>query len=450
MSERYRLLEVLRQSEYSCVLRMLDEISGREVICRRTWIQEESLALHRQKQEAILLSLCRETGIPALLDTFEQDGFLYLIRECCPGQPLDVLLQQKLPRRIRKRIFNRLVCLLKAVHEQGYVYLDLKPDNVLADEKGNVFLFDFDSIVPAGSTGMVISNGLALPPEAGTGQPLEFSADQWGLGQIYRLLFGADRISRRLLQKDPARRYRSLRQLQCDLQPVLSSRTRYGLLVLMSAFLAGSFTSASAFWKEEAPDTPAELAASLQQPDLEEAVQKERFYDLLLQPQTPLLLAENPQMTAVFLQKALDLEDPQLCRLLLQRLPEEEPGAFLPLLIRLASGLPVESEEVSILLDGLSELQQDAGACSLLVRSLFLQQMLLQPDQMQQLLDCLSGMPLHKDLAEHAASYLLWQQAESGKRLQWPENLLETLEDDPDTAGFAELYHKSRGQNTDG
>jgi len=46
---------------------------------------------------------------------------------------------------------TRILNAVKTVHSRGYVHLDIKPDNIFIDQKGNWFLGDFGSCKPAGA-----------------------------------------------------------------------------------------------------------------------------------------------------------------------------------------------------------------------------------------------------------------------------------------------------------
>lgn len=128
MNSRYQLLDILQQDEQSRVLLLLDEISGRKAVCRKVHVQADPVLLHQLQQEASLLSVLDHPGFPALLDAFEEDQQLCLIRSWCPGITLQEKLKTRLPAKEKKRIFSQVLCLLEVIHDHGFLYLDLKAD----------------------------------------------------------------------------------------------------------------------------------------------------------------------------------------------------------------------------------------------------------------------------------------------------------------------------------
>ena len=58
--------------------------------------------------------------------------------------------------KIEKRIIKRWLCqccdILQYLHTKGYVYLDMKPQNLMLDDQGDIVLIDFGSCMPIHGT----------------------------------------------------------------------------------------------------------------------------------------------------------------------------------------------------------------------------------------------------------------------------------------------------------
>lgn len=445
MNSRYSLMETLRKEEGSDLLLILDEVSGKKAVCRRVFPNADPVLLHQLRQEASLLSRLDDPGFPVLLDAAEEDGVFCLVRSWCPGITLQERLQEKLSHKEKKRVFMQVIRLLEIIHEQGFLYLDLKPDNILVDEHGKVYLADLNSVLPVGSRKILLCHPQILPPEASGNVALDERADQWALGQLYLKLFRKDHIARKLLKHNPEKRYGSLRELRADLTPLVSSRTRYGLLVLMGALLAGSFTGTSAFWKEEPAALSCDVTALLEQPGLSEEEQKQRIYTLLCQRGLEQRLLEEPDLVLVLLQKGLSLQDPGLCSLLLQRIPEQESFVFLQVLTAIACGQQTSREELDLLLRKLEGQLDGCRQAALLCESLLLQNLKLPDEQVRLLLNIAQSHEPNVQEAKSMAAYLLWLQAQGCSGKDWPEALEQALAQDEQGRNLLELHQKAAG-----
>merc|ERR1719436_113412 len=81
-----------------------------------------------------------------LVQTFESGSSVYLLTELVTGGQLFEQTNERMGVLSRKQAqfyIGSLVCILEAVHGAGIVYRDLKPENVMLDERGYLKLVDF-------------------------------------------------------------------------------------------------------------------------------------------------------------------------------------------------------------------------------------------------------------------------------------------------------------------
>jgi serine/threonine-protein kinase len=74
---------------------------------------------------------------------------LYLIMDMFDGTSLDVQRPSSMSAMIK--IFSQVAQGLTALHKMGYVHADIKPNNILVDEKGHVKIIDFGQSCPVGT-----------------------------------------------------------------------------------------------------------------------------------------------------------------------------------------------------------------------------------------------------------------------------------------------------------
>jgi len=109
----------------------------------------------------------RHPNVVGLLDFGRHEDRFYFALEYCPGGSVEALRRRlggRVPLATALRIAADALQGLAAAHEKGFVHRDLKPDNVLLDEKGSARLADFGlakSFQQAGLSGMTATGAVA-------------------------------------------------------------------------------------------------------------------------------------------------------------------------------------------------------------------------------------------------------------------------------------------------
>lgn len=163
----------------------------------------------RFQREARAVAALRHPNIVQVHDFGQQDDLFYMVMEYVEGEDL----KSRMIREGAIRPFSEAVRLIEQIgaalayaHERGVVHRDIKPDNVLLDDKGQAILADFGiaKIIEADdakltATGTGLGTPAYMAPEQARGSTdVGDSADLYALGVVLyemltaRLPFAAD------------------------------------------------------------------------------------------------------------------------------------------------------------------------------------------------------------------------------------------------------------------
>lgn len=264
----YELLQIVARGWPGEVYRARDRRDGRVVALKLTAVSPYASPLQRAEARELLRTLAglSHPGIVRLYEWGEEDGREFLAMEFCEGGSLaDRIRSDRERGRIDVRevagLLAELADAVEYAHSHRVVHRDLKPSNVLLTSDGRPKIADFglamrtepdDRTIDAAA---VVGTPAYMPPEQVAGR-VGPACDVYGLGVIlYELLTGRvpfrgrtiidlfeqvlhaepdpprrenpgvppdlELICLRCLEKDPARRYPTARELADDLRRFL-------------------------------------------------------------------------------------------------------------------------------------------------------------------------------------------------------------------------------------
>ncbi|MEZ6188274.1 MAG: serine/threonine-protein kinase [Planctomycetota bacterium] len=173
------------------VLRAFDRQLGRLVAVKLAHTGERAdLLAARLAREGQALGRLDHPGIVRVHDAGEHAGRAFLVCELVEGARGLGELWPELERRERVRLIRDAAQALGAAHAQGVVHRDVKPDNLLLDDRGRLRVADFGAAAIAGAerltrSGHMVGTPFYMAPEHVMGaRDLGPTADVWSLGVV--------------------------------------------------------------------------------------------------------------------------------------------------------------------------------------------------------------------------------------------------------------------------
>lgn len=197
---RYEILQLLGRGGMGAVYKAHDKELDRTIALKliRPDLARNPEMVRRFKQELILARQVRHKNVIRIFDLGQADGIKFITMDFVEGHDLRALLKEKgkFPPTEAARIMLQICRALEAAHGEHVIHRDLKPQNIMLDGKGRVYVMDFGiarSVHVPGmtQTGVLIGTPEYMSPEQARGENLDQRSDIFSLGVIfYEILTG--------------------------------------------------------------------------------------------------------------------------------------------------------------------------------------------------------------------------------------------------------------------
>jgi len=132
-----------------------------KVLTKQEMIERNKL--HRLRTESTILRMCDHPYLATMFTAFHSETHVYFLMDYCEGGELYEYVQSQPGRRLSEKhakFYSAEVLLaLQYLHLLGFVYRDLKPENVLLRKNGHCVITDFDlSFVASSRPHMVMKD----------------------------------------------------------------------------------------------------------------------------------------------------------------------------------------------------------------------------------------------------------------------------------------------------
>ena len=268
LANRYRLTEQIGMGGMAIVYRAIDLRTGHNVAVKvlRPEYNEDSEFISRFQREAEAASKMTHHNIVNLLDVGMDGENRYLVMEYVQGKTLKTVIQErgKLSPALAGQIAIRILSALEHAHRNGIVHRDIKPQNILVHADGHIKVADFGIARIANSSTLTKGDNVMgsvhyFSPEQARGEGANATSDIYSTGIVlYEMLTGRVpydgdnpvavamqhlhatpvpiqnlapdvppalvRVCMKAMEKNPAMRYQTARDMAADLRAALENR----------------------------------------------------------------------------------------------------------------------------------------------------------------------------------------------------------------------------------
>jgi len=191
--QNYQAIKVLGEGGYGKALLVKRKSDGIMLVMKEVQISklnanEKADAL----REVTILQSLRHPNIIAYEESFQQNGYLYLVMEYADGGDLSQLIKKQgrvlLEEDSVLSIFVQIALAIKYLHDRKILHRDLKTQNIFLMKNGHIKLGDFGIARVLDHTNQLCKTQIGTPyylsPEICEGQKYNSKTDIWSLGCI--------------------------------------------------------------------------------------------------------------------------------------------------------------------------------------------------------------------------------------------------------------------------
>ena len=145
MQNKYEVLEVVGEGAYGIVYKCRNKETGKYVAIKKFKEVEDEIVKKTMKRELRMLQRMHHENIVDFIEAFKRKGNLFLVFEYVEKNLLEIL--QDSPRGLEPKLIRhfmyQLCKAIKYLHNQNVIHRDVKPENLLVNEKMDLKLCDF-------------------------------------------------------------------------------------------------------------------------------------------------------------------------------------------------------------------------------------------------------------------------------------------------------------------
>ncbi|MHB8894417.1 MAG: Stk1 family PASTA domain-containing Ser/Thr kinase [Candidatus Geothermincolia bacterium] len=290
LNSRYELEQLIGTGGMADVYRARDNLLGRTVAVKILHPQfaKDPVFIERFRHEAQAAANLNQPNIVNVFDWGIENTTYYIVMEYVEGRDLKAIIVAGGPLMPERAVEIAMsICLaLDAAHARGIVHRDIKPQNIIVTNEGQIKVMDFGIARSAGGsamtqTGTIMGTAQYISPEQAQGRTADPRSDLYSLGVVlYEMLTGRvpfdgenpvaiaykhvredplapslinpdispelEAVVMKALSKNPENRYQTAMEMRSDLERCLEGAPVYATPVLPADDVARGQTQAFA------------------------------------------------------------------------------------------------------------------------------------------------------------------------------------------------------------
>ena len=422
---KYQRIHLFKHTETSWVVLVKDVRTGKKYVEKGVLKRANPILIHQWRKELDVLSHWQDPYIPELVDVKENDVAYMLVETYIQAETLDVWIRKHplLKTHYRQRFICQMMHWMESLHQLGYVYVDLKPQNLLV-HSSHLYLIDFNSCIEIGNEAIVSASAFNQDVQKHKREKI----DQMGLKKMIRFLYPMSHLL-------PASKTFFLWTLRLK-------RLVVALILLnLSVFLVTpSFHSK---WNR----IDIYLSSGLSQDFLlaYKAQENANLYVWIENGWISKDVYENPKTAAFLIHQAIQTKDRSICEYINQHIPISTKEKILDESADLLEWVddPPTQTWLDHYVEHLSKKQSISKMDAFLLYCLK-HHIIVSEKAWKQMIQWPSSKPISDSFANHFLEYCLFLRSQKREIIQLPSTLVHFFEQEGHDSEFYQLWRQIR------